>query len=131
MLPGACSLLQELREAGIKIAIGSASKNAREVAERLGLFCFIEALSDGESVLQQKPAPDLFLHAAEQLGCLPKDCVVVEDSEVGVQAALAGGFWTVGLGPNKRVGAAHLVFPDLRGVKLGQILDALHQPKQC
>jgi HAD superfamily hydrolase (TIGR01509 family) len=130
ILPGALDLLQELRQAGIRIGVGSASKNTRAVLDRLRLWDYVDAVSDGHSVQRQKPAPDLFLHCARQLGwgSAPLDpgaAIVVEDAASGVEAALAGGFWTVGLGPEERVGAAHVVFPDLEGVHLPDILAAL------
>jgi len=125
LLPGALSFLQELRLAGLKTAIGSASKNAAEVIERLGIRSLFDAISDGHSVERQKPAPDLFLHAAAQLGLDPGECVVVEDAAAGVAAAKAGGFYTVGLGPLERVGAADAVFPSLDGVDPEQVLRAL------
>ncbi|MCS7011014.1 MAG: beta-phosphoglucomutase [Anaerolineales bacterium] len=126
VLPGACELLEEIRRTGLKAAIGSASKNARLVIDRLGLMPLIDAISDGNSVERQKPAPDLFLHAAGQLGLLPCECVVVEDAAAGVEAALAGGFWTIGLGPLERVGKAHLVLPSLQGVRLSELLSHLN-----
>jgi kojibiose phosphorylase len=116
LLPGALDLLDELRAAGIKVAIGSASKNARPVIERLGIADRVDAVADGYSVEQQKPAPDLFLYAAAQLGLEPAQCLVVEDAASGVEAALAAGIWVVGLGPVGRVGAAHVVLPSLEGV---------------
>ncbi|MBC1258703.1 HAD-IA family hydrolase, partial [Trichormus variabilis] len=116
LLPGAIALLDELRQAGIKLGIGSASKNAHTVIERLGLADKVDAIADGYSVQKPKPAPDLFLFAAHQLGLEPKQCVVVEDAAAGVEAALAGGMWAVGLGPVERVGAAHVVLPSLAGV---------------
>ncbi len=116
LLPGVLTLLDELRQAGIKIAIGSASKNAHTVVEKLGIGDKIDAIADGYSVQRPKPAPDLFLYAAQQLGLEPKQSVVVEDAEAGIEAALAGGMWTVGLGPTTRVGAAHIVLPSLDGV---------------
>ena len=125
LLPGARELLEELRAANIKAAIGSASKNAREVVERLGICPLLDAISDGNSVTQQKPAPDLFLHAAAQLGLAPEECVVVEDAAAGVQAALAGGFHTIGVGPVERVGSAELVLPSLAHQHLQSILQAL------
>lgn len=117
LLPGAIALLDELRQVGIKIAIGSASKNARPVIERLGIADKIDAIADGYSVQKPKPAPDLFLFAAQQLGLPPQQCVVVEDAGVGVEAALAAGMWAIGLGPSERVGAAHIVLPSLAGIK--------------
>ncbi len=125
LLPGALALLDELRANNIRIAIGSVSKNARTVIDRLSIAERIDALSDGYSVDRHKPAPDLFLHAAAQLGLPPAQCVVFEDAASGVEAALAGGMWVVGLGPADRVGAAHLVLPDLDGVRWANVLAGL------
>ncbi|RLC64175.1 MAG: beta-phosphoglucomutase, partial [Chloroflexota bacterium] len=125
ILPGALELLKELLQAGIKLGVGSASKNTRTVLDRLHPWGYVDAVSDGYSVRRQKPAPDLFLHCARQLGVDPGEAIVVEDAASGVEAALAGGFWTVGLGPKERVGAAHVVFPSLEGVHLQDILAAL------
>jgi HAD superfamily hydrolase (TIGR01509 family) len=126
MLPGARALLEEIRQAGLKAAVGSASKNAAEVIERLSIRSLFDAISDGYSVERPKPAPDLFLHAARQLGLPPAQCVVVEDAAAGVEAAKAGGFYTVGLGPPARVGIADLVFPSLEGVRLRDLLQRLN-----
>jgi kojibiose phosphorylase len=125
LLPGALEFLQELRLAGIKAALGSASKNAPEVIERLGIGSLLDAISDGHSVERQKPAPDLFLHAAAQLGLDPQECVVVEDAAAGVAAAKAGGFYAVGLGPHERVAAADVIYPSLEGIHLEQVLKDL------
>jgi beta-phosphoglucomutase len=125
LLPGAKELLEEIRAAGLKSALGSASRNAGEVLDRLGIRSLLDAVSDGFSVERQKPAPDLFLHAARQLGLAPSACVVVEDAAAGIEAAIAGGFRTVGLGPRERVGKAEAVFPSLAGVRLGDLLKAL------
>lgn len=125
VLPGARELLEEIRAAGLKTALGSASKNAREVVERLGIGSLFDAIADGHSVARQKPAPDLFLHAAAQLGLLPAECVVVEDAAAGIEAARAGGFRTVGLGPPQRVGQAEVVLPALNGVRLAELLRRL------
>lgn len=125
LLPGAKELLEEIRAAGLKSAIGSASQNAGEVIDRLGLRLLLNAISDGHSVEHPKPAPDLFLHVAAQLGLPPAECVVVEDAAAGIEAAKAGGFRTVGLGPRQRVGRADVVVPSLTGVHLGDLLAAL------
>jgi len=121
MLPGALELLQECRQAEVNVAIGSASKNTCAVVERLGIEHLVDAIADGYSVTRQKPAPDLFLRAAEMLGVPPANCVVVEDAASGIEAAKAAGMWAIGLGPVERVGAADLVFPDLSGVTLDDI----------
>jgi kojibiose phosphorylase len=122
LLPGALDLLKELRQNQIKIAIGSASKNARAVVERLGIADCVDAIADGYSVERSKPAPDLFLYAAQQIGLPPEHCVVVEDAASGIEAALAAGMLTVGLGPEERVGKAAIVLPDLEGVHVGNLI---------
>ena len=124
LLPGARELLEEIRAAGLKSALGSASKNAPEVVQRLGIAGLLEAVSHGGSVERQKPAPDLFLHAAAQLGLAPTECVVVEDAAAGIEAARAGGFRSIGLGPQDRVGAADLCLPNLEGIHLSDLLSA-------
>jgi len=125
LLPGAKELLQEIRAAGLKAALGSASKNAGDVIERLGVRSLFDAIADGYSVEQQKPAPDLFLHAAARLGLSPAECAVVEDAAAGIEAARAGGFHSIGLGPIERVGAADVVLPGLAQVHLMDLIDAL------
>jgi HAD superfamily hydrolase (TIGR01509 family) len=107
-LPGVVAFLDEARGRDIRIGLGSASKNARDVIERLQLLDRFEALGDGYSVVNPKPAPDLFIWVAGRLGVPPNEGVVFEDAEAGIDAALKGGFWTVGLG-RAGVTAAHLV----------------------
>ena len=125
VLPGALPLLRELRQSGIKIAIASASKNARDVLNSLGLIDSIDVLCDGYSVSEPKPAPDLFLFAAQQLDLPPGVCVVVEDAEAGVEAALSAGMRCIGLGPPARVGKADMLRPSLEGLTLRQIMTEL------
>ncbi len=126
LLPGALELLVEIRSAGLKTALGSASRNAYAVVERLGIATWFDAIADGGSVERQKPAPDLFIHAAALLGLTPDVYVVVEDAAAGIEAAKAGGFRTVGLGPSSRVGRADAVFPSLASVHLSDVLHALN-----
>ncbi len=121
-LPGAKELVIELKKRGIKTAIASASKNAKPVIESLkgnGLFDFI---ADGYSVENTKPAPDLFLFAVKNLNVKPEESVVVEDAQAGVEAALAGGMYSVGIGPVQRVGKAHLRYDDTSKLNAGEIL---------
>ena len=125
LLPGVLPLLQELHAAGIKIAIGSASKNARTVLAALGIEDLLDAIADGYSTGRPKPAPDLFLKAAEMLNVSPGNCAVVEDAAAGIDAALAAGMWSIGLGPDERVGHAHARFDSLDGVTLADIRNAL------
>ena len=125
LLPGSRELLEEIRAAGLRSALGSASRNAVEVVKKLGISHLLDAISDGHSVELQKPAPDLFLHAARQMGLNPEECIVVEDAAAGIEAARAGGFRSVGLGPRGRVGNADLVLPSLKDVHLNDLLSSL------
>lgn len=126
LLPGALELLKEIRLAGRKSAIASSSRNAPLVMERLALAPWVEAVVDGNTVTRSKPAPDLFLEAGRQLGLSPVECVVIEDAEAGVEAGIAAGMWTLGLGPYERVGKATRVLPSLEGQHLDDILLILH-----
>ncbi len=110
LLPGAVELIEELRGAGIKVAIGSASKNTPTVLDRLGIRHLMDAVADGNNVSVPKPAPDVFLKAAELLGVPPAFCAVFEDAEAGIDAALAGNMWAIGIGPATRVSHAHTRF---------------------
>ncbi|MEO1761422.1 MAG: beta-phosphoglucomutase [Cyanobacteria bacterium J06629_18] len=125
LLPGADNLISELREQGIKIALGSASKNARTVIDKLGIADKFDVIADGNSVKRSKPAPDLFLYAASELGLEPAECVVVEDAASGIEAALTAGMLTIGIGSVERVGAAKIVLPSLQGVNLKDIFSKL------
>src|SRR4030095_4920368 len=116
LLPGARPLLDALRTAGMKIAIGSPTTTTPEGVERLQIAPCIDALADGYSVVRPKPAPDLFVYAAGLLHVWVNECVVFEDATVGVEAAKVAGMYAVGLGPVERVGQADLVLPDLSGV---------------
>jgi len=93
------------------------------VIDRLGIHSLFDAISDGHSVERQKPAPDLFLYVAGQLRLSPAECIVVEDAAAGIEAARAGGFRSIGLGPPERVGKADAVFPSLAGIHLSDLLN--------
>lgn len=97
-LPGAHEFLRASRAAGIKVALGSASKNAPLILERLGWIPLFDALVDGNVVTASKPDPEVFLEGARRLGLMPEECVVFEDSEAGVEAARRGGMKVVGIG---------------------------------
>ena len=97
-LPGALDFLQTAYDQGIKIALGSASKNAPMILEKLGITPLFTAIIDGNNVVNGKPHPEVFLKGAEALGLEPSECVVFEDSIAGVQAAKTGGMSSVGIG---------------------------------
>lgn len=90
--------LDELRCRGLQLAIGSSSKNARFILQRLGLEDYFDAISDGTNITRSKPDPEVFLKAAQMLREKPQDCLVVEDAYAGIMAAKAGGFQRAGIG---------------------------------
>lgn len=114
ILPGAKDLLEELRLHNIKVALGSASKNAPLILERIGLANHFDAILDGNSVSVAKPAPDIFLVAAKALDELPEHCIVFEDAEAGIDAAISAGMRCVGIGSPDNLGRANLVIPNLK-----------------
>ena len=90
--------LDELRKRGYKLAIGSSSKNTKMILKQLGLDGYFDAISDGTNITHSKPDPEVFLKAAQFLGMDPEACLVVEDALAGIDAAVAGGFESAGVG---------------------------------
>jgi beta-phosphoglucomutase len=98
ILPGVTEYLTELRNNGVKIALGSASKNAELILSRLDIMKLFDTIVDGNKVSKAKPDPEVFLLAAQELGLTSEDCVVFEDAAAGVQAGKAAGMKVVGIG---------------------------------
>lgn len=115
-------LLENLKAKGIKIALGSASKNAMSVIEKLGLKNKFSVIGDGYSVARSKPAPDIFLYAAEKMGMNPADCIVVEDAEAGIEAAITAGMKTIGIGDAERVTKADYIYRETKEIEIDKIL---------
>jgi beta-phosphoglucomutase len=90
--------LVELRNKGVKLAIGSSSKNAKFILNQLGLGDFFDAISDGNNITKSKPDPEVFLKAAEYLGVSSEKCMVVEDAIAGLEAAISGGMDSAAIG---------------------------------
>ena len=97
-LPGAAAFLRYLRRCGVKTAVGSASKNAPEILRRTGLDGLLDAVSCGLDVTKSKPDPEVFLVAAQKLGVEPGACLVAEDADAGIEAALRGGMYALAVG---------------------------------
>lgn len=123
VLPGARELVTDARARGLRVAVGSSSRNAPLVLERLGLAVLFDATVDGSDVAVAKPAPDVFLVAAQRLGLEPSRCAVVEDAAAGVDAAHAAGMLAVGIGPARRVGHADVRYETTADVDLDEVLD--------
>lgn len=90
--------LEKLRKLGLKLAIGSSSKNTQFILQQIGLGGYFDAVSDGNNITHSKPHPEVFLKAAQMLCLAPDQCLVVEDAKAGIEAAIAGGFESAGLG---------------------------------
>ncbi len=110
ILPGAMENLNELKENGILVAVGSSSKNTPLILRQIGLDAFFDAVSDGNNISHSKPDPEVFLKAAEMLGVEPADCLVVEDADAGIEAGRRGGMKTLSV--KGAVGADYFA-PDL------------------
>ena len=91
--------LKALRDQGILLAVGSSSKNTRAIMGRVGLLSYFDAIADGTMIHRSKPDPEVFLLAAKKLSLPPEECIVIEDAEAGIDAANAGCFDSVGIGP--------------------------------
>lgn len=113
--------LDEIKAKGIRIAIGSSSKNAKFILSRIGLSDYFDAISDGENITRTKPDPQVFTMAAEFLGLDPSRCLVVEDAEAGIMAGKTGGFDTAALGSATKCPYATYrlsTFSDLKAIVL-------------
>ena len=97
--------LAALKEKGLKLAVGSSSKNTPLILEQSGLKCYFDAVCDGNQITKSKPDPEVFLKAAEMLGLEPAECLVVEDALSGAQAGHKGGFTVVCVGDAAVMGA--------------------------
>jgi beta-phosphoglucomutase len=122
ILPGSLEFISELKNAGIKVALGSASKNTPLILERLGIEKLFDAVADGNIVSKAKPDPEVFITAAKMLGVPPKDCVVFEDALAGVEAALNAGMLCVGIGSEKILTKAHFVVTGLDKMSLKKLI---------
>lgn len=122
ILPGVLSLCEALRRSGIRLAIGSSSRNSPDILRYLGLGDYFDATADGNDIQRSKPDPEVFLLAAERLSLAPTDCVVVEDAESGVAAAIAGGFKCVAVGAAASDERAHLQAVNMSAVTAAEIL---------
>ena len=118
ILPGALEFLESLKQAGYKTALGSASKNAGIILNKVGLTGYFDAIVDGNIVTASKPDPQVFLKGAELLGLEPEACVVFEDAIAGVEAAIAGRMKVVGIGTKETLTGADLIISGLHEMNL-------------
>ena len=122
ILPGVAQFFSQVRRAGLLTALGSVSKNAPLILERIGMTNVFDAVIDGNKLTKGKPDPEVFTKGAGELGVPPAECVVFEDAVAGVEAGKRGGMFVVGLGlPGVLIGA-DLVAPSLDGLTVEEVL---------
>lgn len=126
LLPRVRETLQFLKDKGQGIALGSASKNARHIIDKVKVKLFFEAVVDGNDVSKAKPDPEVFLMAAQQLGIEPNECIVFEDSVAGVQAANLAGMVSIGIGNDAVLHEAKHVFKDFTEISESFINDLIN-----
>ncbi|MDF1547623.1 MAG: beta-phosphoglucomutase [Bacteroidales bacterium] len=122
ILPGVINFLEEARIRGLKTAIGSASKNAVTILETVQLLDYFDEIIDGNEVSKAKPDPEVFLNAARKLGVKTQECIVFEDAEAGIEAAINGAFHVVGIGDKNTLNKAEMVIPGFAEVSLDTFL---------
>jgi beta-phosphoglucomutase len=125
MFPGVHSFLNELKADGIKIGLGSSSKNAMLILEKLAIIGLFDVIVDGNKVTVSKPNPEVFIRGAQELDLRPEHIIVFEDAQSGVKAALAGGFRCVGIGEPEVLNEAHVVIPGFNGMTLSTVISLL------
>lgn len=124
VMPGIPQLIQQAKTANLKLAVGSSSRNARPVLERLNLAHHFEVIGDGYTVNYLKPEPDIFLWVAGGLQLYPENCLILEDAPAGITAALRAGCYVVGVG-DRDLSEAHYQVESLENISLQHLLDAL------
>ena len=124
ILPGAQDTLKMLKAKGIKVAIGSSSRNTPIILRQIGLSDAFDAVADGNAIKNSKPDPEVFLLAAKLLNLDPANCLVVEDADAGIEAALAGGMRALGVGSAAANPTATFTASDLEKADFESILNA-------
>ncbi|QBD77984.1 beta-phosphoglucomutase [Ktedonosporobacter rubrisoli] len=123
VVEGGRELLDEIRHAGIKTAIASASKNSRTVLDRLDIIHYFDGIADGYSVSNSKPAADIFVYAAGLLNVPTSACLGLEDADAGIEAIKTAGMRAIAIGPEERFHRADKVLPTLANKHLADILN--------
>jgi len=122
ILPGSLEFITELKNAGIKVALGSASKNTPLIIKQVGMDNLFDAVADGNVVRNAKPDPEVFIIAAKMLGVLPENCVVFEDAAAGVEAALNAGMLCIGIGSKQILKKANIIVSGLDKMNLKRLM---------
>lgn len=121
ILPGARDFLIECRKSGLKTALGTASRNAQVILDLLEIATLFDSVVDGNRVSRTKPDPEVFLNCARDLGVSPSRCAVFEDAEAGIEAALAAGMLSIGIGKPAILKRADLIVPGLTHISIAEL----------
>ncbi|MFT6959069.1 MAG: beta-phosphoglucomutase [Polaribacter sp.] len=127
ILPDIPRVLEFLNKNKIPIALGSASKNARPILEKVNLLHYFDVIVDGNNVTKAKPDPEVFLLAAEQLGVHRNDCIVFEDAVAGVEAANAAKMISIGIGDDSVLSKAQFNFNDFTEISTNFIQELINR----
>lgn len=125
ILPDVPKVLKFLKENNIPIALGSASKNAQPILDKVGLLHYFDSIVDGNNVTKAKPDPEVFLLAAKQLSVNPKDCIVFEDAVAGIQAANRAEMISIGIGDKEVLSEAEYNFMDFTEINIDFIKELI------
>ncbi len=123
--PGVIDFLTDLKAHGYRTAIGSASKNAPLLIEKLGIKQYFDAIVDGNMITKAKPNPEVFLKGAELIGVAPQHCVVFEDAKSGVEAAKNGGMYCIGVGSPQNLSQADFCISNFTQMNIARLMQEL------
>jgi len=121
ILPGVIQFLDELHNNNLLIALGSASKNAMFILDKIGLADKFDVVIDGNKVSKAKPDPEVFLKGASELEVSPANCLVFEDAQAGIDAARNGGMSVIGIGKGENLKNADFVIPGFVNMNIDQL----------
>ena len=118
VLPGVENFLEVLKNAGIKISLGSVSKNALQILKSLNLTNYFDAIIDGTRISKAKPDPEVFLKASSELNIPPEECIVFEDASAGIDGAINANMYSIGVGSPKILNKANKVISGFTTIDL-------------
>lgn len=121
ILPGTKEFLEMVRAGGIKTALGSVSKNSMTILNNLKLIKYFDSVIDGNKVSRAKPDPEVFLLGASEINIDPKNCVVFEDAQAGIEAAINAGMYSIGIGDHHILNRANFVISSLKEMTLEKL----------
>ncbi len=127
LLPGAKEFIEEIKQNGMSVALGSASKNAPLILQQLKIENLFDAVVDGNEVMEAKPDPEVFLKGAKALKADPRNCVVFEDAMAGVEAARNAGMFCIGIGDPTTLSQADHVIPGFEGFGLRSLTNLFEE----